>query len=470
MARGNTNRSAAKQDWEGRQAVVLGLARQGKALARFLAEHGAHVIVSDQKSADELAEAMNELKDLQIEYVLGAHPVGLLLDSDVLFLSGGIPSEVTIVRRAREAKIPISNDSQLFMQYCQANIIGITGSAGKSTTTALVGEIVRRALSGADQKVWVGGNIGRPLLLDCDMIEPHDWVVMELSSFQLEWMTISPAIAAVLNVSPNHLDRHLTMEAYTQAKARILDDQDQRDIAVLGRDSQPAWELRHRVRGRLFAFGMTGEGIDEGTYLDGGQIWLRKEGRESPICSIESTSLRGHHNLENILAACAIVAAADLSTEVIDEALRKFQGLPHRLEFVRHVRGVDWYNDSIATSPERAIAAIESFNDPIVLLAGGKDKDLPWEAFAKVVLQKVDHLILFGEAANKIAGVIQKSGGGKQSVQTEIVESLEGAVAGAARVAKSGDVVLLAPGGTSFDQFRDFEARGERFRQLVEAL
>lgn len=457
------------RNWEDRQVVVLGLARQGKALARFLAERGARVIVSDLKSSDELAGAMEEMKELDIEYVLGGHPMGLLMGTSQIYLSGGVPSDLAIIEHAVEEGIFISNDSQLFMELCPAPVIGITGSAGKSTTTALVGEIAKLAMS-ATGRVWVGGNIGHPLLLDLPSIHPNDWVVMELSSFQLEWMTTSPTIAAVLNISPNHLDRHRTMEAYLAAKAKIMDFQDEQEIAVLGKDSPDAWRLRDRVKGRLLTFGMNKEKVEEGTFPDREKIWLKKDGQEKQICSVESIPLRGRHNQENVLAACAIAAGAGFPLEVMEAAIREFKGLPHRLEFVRQIRGVNWYNDSIATSPERAVASIRSFSEPIVLLAGGKDKDLPWEEFAEVVSRRVNHLVLFGQAAEKIGAAIEDISDRESLDSIEMHTTFEEAVVAASRLARSGDIVLLAPGGTSFDQFRDFEERGERFRQLVNEL
>lgn len=469
MASEVIDKKASLDRWDGSRVVVLGLARQGKALARFLAEQGARVTVSDMKSADELAGAMHELRDFDIEFVLGGHPTALLMDTDYLFLSGGVDSDLAIVRQALEEGIAISNDSQLFMGLCPASVIGITGSAGKSTTTALVGEMAKAALDGPE-RIWVGGNIGRPLLMDLAEIGPQDWVVMELSSFQLEWMDSSPSIAALLNISPNHLDRHRTMAKYIEAKARILAFQDENGIAVLGKDSPGAWELRHRVKGRLLSFGIDKKGVDEGSFLEQEKIWLRSAGRESQVCDVESISMRGLHNRENVLAACAIATAMGLPIDAMEAAIREFRGLPHRLEPVRQVGGVTWVNDSIATSPERAIAALRSFDEPIVLLAGGKDKDLPWDDFAKIVSERVDHLILFGDAAEKISVAMGDLSGKERPHTVALCKTLEDAVQAASRLAQPGDTALLAPGGTSFDQFRDFEERGERFRELVEML
>jgi UDP-N-acetylmuramoylalanine--D-glutamate ligase len=293
---------------------------------------------------------------------------------------------------------------------------------------------------------------------------------MELSSFQLELMEISPHIALLLNITPNHLDRHKTMDAYTEAKANILDHQRDADVAVLGREDPIVWDLRDRVKGDLLTFGLEDDGKREGTFLRQEEFMLRYRGREEFVCHVDDLRLRGAHNLKNALAACAVSAAAGFSVEAMEAGIRSFKGLPHRLEFVRSVGGVDWYNDSIATSPERAIAAMQSFNRPLVLLAGGKDKNLPWEEFAEAVPQHADHVILFGEAARKINNALRSHWKGGSQAPIQMTEGLDDAVTAASRVAQPGDVVLLAPGGTSFDEFTNFEERGEHFRTLVEGL
>jgi UDP-N-acetylmuramoylalanine--D-glutamate ligase len=295
-------------------------------------------------------------------------------------------------------------------------------------------------------------------------------VVLELSSFQLELMTRSTAVAAVLNITPNHLDRHKTMEAYTAAKARILDFQEPTGVAVLGRDDPIAWALRPRVRGRLMSFGWSRPAGGDGSYVEGNGIHVVSEGGDEEIIALEDVELRGRHNHLNVIAACAIAAAAGLGSEAMRQGIRGFQGLPHRLEFVRRVLGADWYDDSIATAPERALAAVRSFDEPLVLLAGGRDKDLPWQEFAEEVCRRVRVLVLFGEAAPKILKAIDAACPGPRGFALEVSPGLEGAVQAAALRASPGDVVLLAPGGTSFDEFVDFEDRGEHFKSWVGQL
>lgn len=456
--------------WRGRRVVVLGLARQGKALARHLAQQGAEVVVSDLKPAEGLVREQEELADVPVQFVLGGHPPTLIDGADLVCLSGGVPADLPLVHQARVRGIPLSNDSQIFLEACPAPTIGITGSAGKTTTTALVGRMAAAHLAGSGRRAWVGGNIGRPLLADLADIHPEDWVVMELSSFQLEIMSRSTRIAAVLNITPNHLDRHHSLHAYIEAKARLLDYQETDSDAVLGREDAGAWGLRGRVRGRLWSFGLEPLPEGRGTYVAGGHIWLRTDEGERPVCPLQALRLRGQHNLLNAAAACAIAGVAGFSPEAMEAGIRDFPGVPHRLEFVRRVRGADWYNDSIATTPERTIAALRSFDQPLVLLAGGRDKDLPWEGLAQLICQRVDHLVLFGEAAGKILRAVQAAWSGERPYSIEIASGLNGAVEAAALRAEPGDVVLLAPGGTSFDEFVDFEDRGNRFKAKVQEL
>ncbi|TET99948.1 MAG: UDP-N-acetylmuramoyl-L-alanine--D-glutamate ligase [Anaerolineales bacterium] len=459
------------RDWKGKRVVIIGLARQGKALAQFLSEKGAEVVVSDQKSAEQLGPAIEELAAYELTYQLGGHPNSLLEGTDVLFLSGGVPIDLPIAIEARERGIELANDTQLFLEACCAPVIGITGSAGKTTTTSLVGRMAEIAFKGSERRVWVGGNIGRPLLNDLDEIKSNDLVIMELSSFQLELMTLSPHIAAVLNLTPDHLDRHGSMDVYAAAKKRILANQSEEDIAVVRHDDPLTWEMRSLVQGKLIAFDWeqpTEE--EESAFVRDGILRLKSGDVEHEICSVEEVSLRGKHNLMNLLAASALASAAGLPIEAMTETARNFQGIPHRLEFVRRVRGVEWYNDSIATTPDRALAAVRAFEEPKVLLAGGQDKDLPWETFAHEVVRRVDHLILFGEAAQKIERHIQEAAEDGVKPTMVICESLADAVQEAAEVAEEGDVVVLSPGGTSFDEFSNYEVRGERFRVLVEEL
>jgi UDP-N-acetylmuramoylalanine--D-glutamate ligase len=463
-----------EQLWKDQRVVILGAARQGTALARYLVRHGAKVMLSDLRSTEELSDARAALADLaerdphSLEWYCGGHPLELLNRADLVCVSGGVPLEQPIIVEAQRRGIRLSNDSQIFLEIAPCKVIGITGSAGKTTTTSLVGRMAQVAYRqmgiSAGGQVWVGGNIGSPLITEIEQMKPEDLAVVEMSSFQLEIMERSPQVAAVLNITPNHLDRHGTMQAYRKAKARILEYQTGENTAVLCPEDLGSWSLSEMVRGKLvtFGFGVSAEWV--GTYLQRDDLVLWDGKVETPILPREAVRLRGEHNLLNTLAACAIAHAAGLPVESMRAGIDGFVGVPHRLEFVRSWGGAEWYNDSIATAPERSMAAIRSFEEPLVLLAGGRDKDLPWEEFASLVRQRVKHLIVFGEAAGKIERAVG------ESYPKIRCHTLAEAVQTAAGVVELGDVVLLSPGGTSFDEFRDFEERGECFRRLVMQL
>jgi len=465
------------RDLTGKSVVVLGLARQGMALVRFLAEQGASVTASDVKTADQLAEAIKSLDGVPIKYALGGHPIELLDGCGLLCLSGGVPVDLPIVVEAQKRGIALSNDAQIFVERCaqRAPVIGITGSAGKTTTTALTGEMLRAS----GFKTWVGGNIGNPLIADLGRMAQGDKVVMELSSFQLEVMTSSPHVAAVLNITPNHLDRHPTMEAYIAAKKRILDFQDFGDVMVLGYDDAVARQLAGDAHGYVRFFSQQAE-VGRGAFVRDGNIVLKQD-VEQVVCAVRDLKLRGSHNVWNVLAACVLAGAAGADVEAMAQVATSFAGVPHRLQLVRELRGVRYYNDSIATAPERLIAALRSFDEPIVLLCGGRDKHLPWEDAAALIAARVSHVVLFGEMTELIKSQISNVGtvwlkpdeyAKSQISKLEVHEAgtLGNAVKVAAQVARAGDVVLLAPGGTSFDAFKDFVERGDKFAEYVNAL
>jgi UDP-N-acetylmuramoylalanine--D-glutamate ligase len=330
--------------------------------------------------------------------------------------------------------------------------------------------MAKAAVKGSRQ-VWIGGNIGQPLVEYLDEIKPEDVVILELSSFQLEQMTISPHIAAVLNITPNHLDRHGSMEAYTAAKARILDFQKESDIAVLDREDRGSWDLRPLVKGQLISFGLKKPlpGL-AGTWSDGKNIMLQTESGSEKLMSQDLILMRGEHNVVRVLSACAIAYAAGLSIESMAAGIKDFTGVEHRLELVRNWQGIQWYNDSIATAPERTMAALRSFTEPIVLLLGGRDKDLPWEDLARMIHNRVDHVIVFGEAAFKITAALGQLTPGEKLTSIACAADFQSALYTAAQIAEQGDVVLLSPGCTSYDSFRDFEERGNYFKQWVKNL
>ena len=505
-------------DFTNKRIVILGLARQGAALARFFVDAGARVTVSDSRDEAALREETARLNGLPMDFALGGHPLALLDRCDLLCLSGGVPPQTDFVQAAIARGVPLSNDSLLTLQIARARGLGpticITGSSGKTTTTTLVGNM----LAASGQTVHVGGNVGTPLIDRLADIAPGEPIVLELSSFQLELFdpslahgsltNLGPDVAALLNVTPNHLDRHPSMRAYAEAKLNLLrhlrddstvvlsaDDGVTAQVAeggeqAAGRGVPAEWamnellnEMYEELAGRHIStvtFSRTRE-LAHGAWLDGET--LRYKGSE--ICQRDEIKLRGDHNVSNLLAACAIAGAlGDKMSATVDamgEVARSFAGVPHRLETVLASDGVTWVNDSIATSPERAIAGLRSFDhsaQTLILLAGGKDKNLPWDQFVGEVLARVDFLICFGEAGPQIADAVQERAAYSliTAPNSAVVQRLDEAVALAARMAllnatpeqqRGETVVLLSPGGTSYDAYKDFEARGEHFRKLV---
>lgn len=493
-------------DFSNTRALVVGLAREGMALTRFLVERGASVTVTDAKPNTALADNVAALAGLPVTFALGGHPLTLLDGVDILFVSPGVPLEIPLLAEARGRGLPLSSETRLFTRLCPAPVVGITGSSGKTTTTALVGEM----LKAAGWRTWVGGNIGQPLIGHLDEIDRSDVVVMELSSFQLEFFATwqqagtakgkarrkgllfdaagwSPGLAAVLNITPDHLDRHSSMDAYITAKSQILAYQRLGDVALLNLDNRVTRGMGQKLppgAQRVLWFSLE-RPVEAGTFLRGDELVLRLAGQDTVLCKVEDLRLLGRHNLANTLAAAALAASVPMvcrtgaeSLELPIAALRRtatsFAGVEHRLELVRERDGVRWYNDSIATTPQRTGAALQAFDVPIVLLAGGRDKHLPWDGMANLTWRRVRHLVLFGEAADLVERAMREAQheGGDRSGATGIHQAgtLEQAVDLADRLAEPGDVVLLSPGGTSFDAYRDYVARGEHFRQLVSAL
>jgi UDP-N-acetylmuramoylalanine--D-glutamate ligase len=484
------------RDWEEKQVVVIGAARQGKALARYLVAKQAFVIMNDKKTEEELFEVRTELESISgighpVRWVYGGHPMSLLDSCDALFVSGGVPLTIPPIVGATRLGIPVLNDSQLFLEEAQCKVIGITGSAGKTTTTTLVGRILELAVKtkGTEisrNRIWIGGNIGTPLIEYTDEIGADDIAVLELSSFQLEILTISPQIAVVLNISPDHLDRHQSMSEYINAKANIVRYQTRSDISIFNRDDENSMSISELAKGRIITFGITEPELDhEGSFLRGEKVIYRgnlgspfsksigvrmvgKDMFEETLLSTEDITIRGRHNLSNVLAAAAISYSIGISAEIIKSAVRDFDGVPHRLEFVRHFRGAAWINDSIATTPSRTIAAIQAFEEPLILLAGGRDKNLSWDDLAEIIRKRVDHLLLFGEAGNKLFAQLDPSENERFSITK--CKGLKDAVTRTANVVQEGDVVLLSPGATSFDEFDNYEERGKWFKKWVKEL
>ena len=486
--------------------LILGLARQGLALARFFVKQGAQVTVSDMANEEKLQRDLAKLGDLPVRLALGGHPLSLLDQCDLLCLSGGVPPQIEIVQAAVQRGIKLSNDSLLTFQLASENGLGpsvaITGSSGKTTTTTLTGLM----LEASGLKTHVGGNIGRPLLDRMDEIQRNEPMVIELSSFQLELFDpalsfgsleqLGPDVAAITNITPNHLDRHPSMAAYAAAKFNLLRHLRPDSQVILNADDAVTQRLRiggvrlaesplpaswnmepvlAATRSQLAAlqspitFFSRTQQLESGAWLAGDKLLYNGE----VICRRSQIKLRGDHNVSNLLAAAAISGAAGATVEAMGDIARSFAGVPHRLQIVAEMGGVTWINDSIATAPERAVAALRSFEhdqQTLILLAGGKDKNLPWQSFADEVIDRVSFLIGFGHAGGMIVDAVRQRAEEmeRKAPGFATVQRLEEAVELAARSSHPGTVVLLSPGGTSYDAYRDFEERGEHFRKLVQ--
>ncbi len=442
----------------GRRVGIVGLGREGADLARFLSRHGAEVRVSDRADADSLRAARESLAGFDIRYSLGTQDGFALTDCEEIFVSPGVPPESPVVAMPAAHGVPISSATSLFFELCPGPIVGITGSSGKTTTTSLAASILRAA----GIPSVVGGNIGVPMLNRLDEITPATWCVLELSSFQLAGMQCSPHIGAVLNITPNHLDRHPDMADYIRSKANIVAHQRLGDIAVLNTDDPISRGLAHG--GRTVEFSLKAP-VPDGAWLDDEQ--LRLSGVGEPLLKKSEIPLRGIHNVANALAAAAIARAVGSEPAAIADAIRQFKPVPHRLETVATIADVDYVNDSIGTTPERSCAALLAIDAPIVLIAGGRDKHLPMEEWARLIAERARAVVLVGEAASLIEDAIAAAGA---ELPIARARSFADTVPLASALAQPGDTVLLSPGCTSFDEFRDYEARGEAFRAAVKTL
>jgi UDP-N-acetylmuramoylalanine--D-glutamate ligase len=441
---------------KGKRVLVIGLARTGSECARFLARQGASVLVSDLRSREELNPAVAALAGLPIEYRLGGEEPNWLAGIDYVVPSPGVAMENRLLREAVARQIPILSEIELACRFFAAPVIAITGTNGKSTTTTLIGQIFR---SGG-HRAFVGGNLGAPFI--GAVSERWDWGVVEVSSFQLEWIEeFRPRIAVLLNISEDHLDRYPTFADYCRAKERIFEAQGADDFAILNRDDPLVWKAREGVRARVVSFGAAE--TSEGVFSTPDEIVWRGAGEEERY-SLRHVKLLGVHNRENMMAAVAAAKCAGISRPVIQMTLEGFSGLEHRLEFVREKSGVRYYNDSKGTNVGAVVKSLASFDEPVILLAGGVDKGGDYAPLQAPVKQKVRRLIVFGEAKEIIAGSL------KQFTETVIVNDIREAVADAAAHARAGDVVLLSPACSSFDQFRDYAERGKVFKSLVQDL
>lgn len=454
------------------EIIIIGAARQGLALARYLSRHGHSVLINDQRKEHDLTPEIESLRDLNVKWLLGTHdPKHLARKPIMICPSGGVPLDNPMVRYAIHENIPLSNDTEIFLSLAPCLTIGITGSAGKTTTTTLVGRMAKTQQGKKWRKVWVGGNIGDPLINYLDEIQTKDLAILEISSFQAEQMRTSPRIGAILNITPNHLDRHGTMENYAGAKANVLANQSERDFAVLNRDDRGSIQFQGKFAGKLFTYGFTRlmDGAD-GVYAKENDIVIRSGETETVVPIGSVLRLPGRHNFQNAMAASAMAFLAGVPTEGILDGLRDFNGVPHRLELFGEWKGARWINDSIGTAPERSVAAIKAFDGDLVIFLGGRDKKLPWKELATLCHQRVKKVYLFGEAAPLIEEAFTPIPQGSSIKILRAARSLYEAAEVAVNEIEPGETVLFSPGGTSYDEFKDFAERGERFKEWITRL
>jgi UDP-N-acetylmuramoylalanine--D-glutamate ligase len=444
-----------------KNTAVVGIGVSNIPLIRFLLNLGAKVSAFDKKSEEQLGEIGVEFKAKGVKLVLGDNYLDNLTGYEVIFKTPSMRIDSPFLVRAKAEGTYITSEMEEFVKYCPAKMFGVTGSDGKTTTTSLMYNILKEE----GCKTWVGGNIGTPLFAQIEDIKKTDKVVLELSSFQTMTMTVSPEVAVVTNLSPNHLDMHKDMEEYVDAKKNIFKYQDSQGVLILNRDNEITNSMVDEAKGDVFQFSSK-EVIDKGAYYKDGVLYVT--GKE--VCKAEDIVIKGMHNVENYLAAfCAL--KDDASIESMRKVATTFPGVEHRIEFVRELRGVKYYNSSIASSPSRTLADIKVFGKPIILIAGGYDKKIPFEPLAQEGYPYIKKLVLLGATKDKIGAAFEKVISEKNlDIAIIDADSFEEAVEKSRAAAEEKDVVLLAPACASFDMFVNFEVRGNRFKEIVNSM
>ena len=446
----------------------LGSFGGGVGAVKYLAAQGADVTVTDLKSAEELSASLKRLDGLPVKFSLGKHSEEDFVNVDMLVVSPAVPDDSRFLQIACKNNVHIDSELSIFFRLCPAPIIGITGSNGKSTTTSLLGEMLKEA----GIKTWVGGNIGVSLLENLKEIKPDDAVVLEISSFQLEYLArikMSPHISIVTNIAPNHLDRHKTMENYIGAKKAIIHYQQKDDYAIMNYDDPTLKKWEGESKGHHLWFSATKE-LEHGAFLKNNEIIINHYPKRIAIPCSTQINIKGIHNWQNIMAASYAATLMHADVEPIKSAITGFTGLEHRLEYVHTINEVQYYNDSKATTPEAAIAGIKAFDSPTILIAGGYDKQVSLYQFAQECVKNTKSVILIGETAKTIQKHIQDIKGEKIKPEIYMATSLDESVKKASEAAEPGGIVLLSPACASFGMFTNYEDRGRRFKELVSQL
>ena len=442
-----------------KSVLVIGAAVSGIPAVKFLSGKGALVTLNDSKTREALEQVVEQLKDFKYDLVYGGHPLALADKCDFAVVSPGVPLDIPLIKELNRLGKPVIGEIELGYLFAKAPIIAITGTNGKTTTTALLGEIMENS----GTKTFITGNIGNALVGEVDKAGEGDVFVTEVSSFQLESIDkFKPHVAAILNITPDHLNRHKTMEGYTDAKMRIFENQNDDDFSILNWDCPETKVLEDRIKSRVLFFSRK-DILCEGAWVEEGAIWVSLGGDPKFVVSLDEIFIPGKHNLENALAAAIMAYCFGVSPLIIGKSIHEFKGVEHRIEFVAEINGVTYYNDSKGTNSDAAIKAIEAMKRDIILIAGGYDKGMDFSEFAEAFEGKVKKLVLLGETKYKIADAAEKAGF-KDYV---FVDSLEEAVRISKSAALPGDCVLLSPACASWGMFTNYEERGQIFKELV---
>ncbi len=443
--------------------TVVGLSkRTGVEVVKFLAHKGARIIATDTKNREQLSEEIVSLQEQEVTFDLGGHSPELILESDLLVISPGVPINIPLLEQAREKGIPVISEVELAYRFSQAPILAVTGTNGKTTTTTLLGEI----FTAIDQEVIVGGNIGRALIQDLPYLNRRGIAVAEISSFQLEGIVnFKPHISLVLNLTSDHLKRHGDFATYKAAKRKLVSNQTASDYAVLNYDDQQVQNFRRATEAQVVYFSQEQE-LSRGVFVQDEQIVSTLKGTIEPIISLEKLGIKGPHNVENALGAVAVALLMGVGKKLLAAKLEEFTGVEHRIEEIAEVKGIKYINDSKATNPVSAMKALQTFSQPIVLIGGGMDKGSDFYEWAKLIKEKVKALVLLGETTEKIATEVQQLG----FDNIYRVGTIEEAVEKSAALATTGDVVLLSPACASWDMFASYKERGRLFSKAVQEL
>ncbi|SHK38596.1 UDP-N-acetylmuramoyl-L-alanine--D-glutamate ligase [Paramaledivibacter caminithermalis] len=444
-----------------KNVLVVGMAKSGIPTVKALSKLDAKITINDIKSRDKLKDILNEIEGLCDNIILGFHPEKIEI-YDLIILSPGVPTDLPFLKKAEEENKMIIGELELAYRLSKGKYLAITGTNGKTTTTALTGEICRNG----GLETFVVGNIGLPAISKAFKTTDDTVLVTEVSSFQLETIdTFKPKISAILNITPDHLNRHKTMKNYIDAKAKIFMNQDKNDILILNYDNDITRKLADRARSRVLFFSRN-EILEEGVYLEDNNIVVKINNHKEIICNANDIYISGKHNLENALAAVAFATNLGIKREVIKYTLMNFKGVEHRTEYIGSINGIKFYNDSKGTNPDASIKAVEGLEAPLILIAGGMDKGSCFDEFVRSFNNKVKELILLGETALKIKQTAEKYG----FKNVSIVENMEEAVNKAYKKAEENDTILLSPACASWDMYESYEVRGRHFKECVEKL